>query len=147
MTTAPIGAGGAERPTERVTEPQRPEASLGDLFAEMGSELGSLFRQEIELAKTEARDEVRAASRAAALFGGAGIAGWMTLLFVSFAVAWWLDEAMDTGLSFAIVGVVWLIAALVMAASARARMKAVRALPETRRSMKEDMEWARAQKS
>ena len=53
-----------QRP-EIATTPKRPEASLGELVAEMTSELSTLFRQEVELAKVEARQEAsRARERA-----------------------------------------------------------------------------------
>ena len=72
-------------PSAREYEPQRSESSLGDLVTEMTDELSTLFRKEIELAKTEAREEVGHAGKAAALFGGAGLAGWLALLFLSLA--------------------------------------------------------------
>ena len=113
----------------------------------MTDELSTLFRKEIELAKTEAREEVGHAGKAAALFGGAGLAGWLALLFLSLALAWLIDQATNTAVAFAIVGVAWTIAALVLQSAARKRLANVRGLPETKRSIKEDMEWARAQKS
>jgi uncharacterized membrane protein YqjE len=129
------------------TEPKRPEASLGDLVSEMTSELSELFRKEVQLAKVEAREEAVRAGRAAAMFTGAGIAGWLTLLLLSLALAWLLDQELNTALSFLIVGVIWAIAAAVLFSSARSSARGIRGLPETRRSMKEDVEWARAQKS
>jgi hypothetical protein len=47
----------------RPTEPKRADQSLGELFKEMSSELGDLFRQEVQLAKLEATDEVRSRGR------------------------------------------------------------------------------------
>ena len=58
-----------------------------------------------QLAKVEARDEVRRAGKAAAMLGAAGLAGWLALIMLSFALAWLLDQALNTALSFAIVGV------------------------------------------
>jgi hypothetical protein len=136
-------AGTAQAPTE----PKRPEASLGELVAEITADLSTLFRKEIELAKTEARDELRTAGKAGALLGGAGLAGWMALVLLSLAVAWLLDQAMNTALAFAIVGVLWAAAAFVLQRSGRAALVGVRGLPTTRDTIKEDVEWAKAQKS
>ena len=36
-----------------AVEPMRPDASLGELFSEMTQNLGTLLRQEVELAKTQ----------------------------------------------------------------------------------------------
>src|ERR1700742_3339350 len=88
-----------------ATQPKRPEASLGELFSEMTSSLSELFRKEIELAKVEAREEVGRAGKGAAMVGAAGLAGWLALVMLSLALAWLLDQAMNTALAFAIVGV------------------------------------------
>lgn len=130
-----------------ATEPKRPEASLGELVSEMTSDLSTLFRKEIELAKTEARDELKQAGKAAGMFGGAALAGWLALLLLSLALAWWLDEAMHVAWAFAIVGVLWLVAAFILQRTGRAVLGRVRGLPTTRDTLKEDVEWAKAQKS
>jgi F0F1-type ATP synthase assembly protein I len=130
-----------------VTEPKRPEASLGELVSEMTSDLSTLFRKEIELAKTEARDELRHAGKAAGIFGAAALAGWLALLLVSLALAWLLDQVMNTALAFAIVGVLWAAAAFILQRSGQATLTRVRGLPTTRDTIKEDVEWAKAQKS
>ncbi len=129
------------------TQPKRPEASLGELVSEMTGELSTLFRKEVELAKTEAREELSQAGGAAAMLGGAALAGWLALVMLSFALAWLLAQALNTALSFAIVGVLWVIAAFILQRSGRSRMSRLRGLPETRETIKEDVEWAKAQTS
>ena len=57
------------------TQPKRPDASLGELLSDMTSDLSTLFRKEVELAKTEARDEIGRAGQAAAMVGVAGVVG------------------------------------------------------------------------
>jgi Putative Actinobacterial Holin-X, holin superfamily III len=129
------------------TEPKRAEASLGELVGEMTAELSSLFRKEVELAKTEARDELRQAGRAGGLFGGAALAGWLALLLLSLALAWLLDQALNTALAFAVVGVLWAVGAFILQRAGRGALSGVRGLPATRDTIKEDVEWAKAQKS
>ena len=92
----------------------------------MTSELSTLFRQEIELAKTEARDEAKKAGKAGAMFGGAAVAGWLALLLLSLALAWLLDQAMNTALAFAIVGVLWASRPLIFLRSGRATLPGAR---------------------
>ena len=134
---------------DTATQPKRPDQSLGELLSEMTGDLSSLFRKEIELAKVEAREEASHAGRAAALFGGAAIAGWLALLLLSLALAWLLDDEadLDRALSFAIVGALWVIAAFVMQRIARTKLAHVRGLPQTKETLKEDVEWAKAQTS
>jgi len=132
---------------ERPVAPKRDDQSLGDLFSEMTSDIGLLFRQEIELAKVETRDELKRVGRVAGAFGVAGLGAWMALLFLSLALAWLLDQAMNTALAFAIVGLVWTVVALVCAMNGKKQAAAIEPLPETRQSLKEDVQWVKAQKS
>ena len=130
-----------------ATQPKRPERSLGELFAEMTSEVSTLFRQEVQLAKTEAKDEASRAAKGVGMFAGAGVAAWLALLFVSLALAWLLDQAMNTALAFLIVGLIWVVAAAVLALVGKSRIKSVEPLPTTVQTIKEDVEWAKQQKS
>jgi uncharacterized membrane protein YqjE len=132
-----------------ATQPKRPELSLGDLVGELTSELSTLFRKEVELAKTEAREEASHAGKAAALLGGAAVAGWLALLMLSLALAWLLDDEaeLDRAVSFVIVGALWVIGAIILQAVGRNRLAKVRGLPQTKATIKEDVEWAKAQNS
>jgi Na+/melibiose symporter-like transporter len=113
----------------------------------MTSELSLLFRQEVELAKVEARQEASRAARAGSKLAGAGVAGLLAVLLVSMAAAWLLDQAMNRALAFLIVGVVWVIVGTVLLMTGRRDLKAIEPLPATRETIKEDVEWAKAQKS
>jgi uncharacterized membrane protein YqjE len=129
------------------TQPQRPDLSLGDLLGEMTTNLGNLVRAELDLAKTEAKEEIARAGKAASLFGGAGAAAYLALICLSAGLAWLLDQAMNTALSFALVGVLWLVIALVLLTSARQKVKGLEVLPVTKDTLREDVQWAKAQKS
>jgi uncharacterized membrane protein YqjE len=128
---------------DRPTEPKRPEASLGELFREMTAELSGLFRQEVELAKVETRQEVQRGAKGAAAMAVAGVAGFLAVLFVSLAVALLIAQGLNTALSFAIVGVLWAIAAAVLISVGRRKLRQVEPLPQTTQSLKEDVEWAK----
>ena len=130
-----------------VTQPLQPDRSLGELFGDMTTNLSTLFRQEIMLAKVEAKQEASRAGRGAAMLGGAGLAGWLALLFLSLGLAWLLDQAINTALAFAIVGVLWATGALVLAKIGQQRLKTVEPLPETITTLKEDVQWAKQQKT
>jgi len=141
-------AGARTTTTERApTEPKRPDRSLGELFSEMGEDLSTLFRKEIQLAKIEAKEEVSKAGKAGGMFAGAGVAGLLALIMVSFALAWLIDQALNTALSFLIVGIIWAIVGAILMSSAKKKMKDVDVLPQTKATIKEDLEWAKTQKS
>jgi uncharacterized membrane protein YqjE len=128
-------------------EPKAPELSLGELFSEMTSNLSTLMRQEVELAKVETKEEVARAGKAAGMLGGAAVAGHMALLLASFALAWLLDEWLHTALAFLVVAVIYGIVAAVLYSQGRQRLKQMQGMPNTTQSLKEDVEWARAQRS
>jgi len=128
-----------------ATQPRRPEATLGELFGEMTQNVTTLLRKEIELAKLETREEVSRVGRGAGMFAGAGLAAWLTLLFLSLGLAWLLDQAMNTALAFVIVGVVWGVVGAVLALRGKSEMKNVKPLPETVATVKEDVQWAKQQ--
>jgi F0F1-type ATP synthase assembly protein I len=131
-----------------ATQPKRPEASLGELLSEMSSDLSTLLRQEIELAKVEAKDEAKRVGKGAGMFGAAGVSGLLALILVSFAAAWLLDQAMNRALAFVIIGLIWGVAAAILAMSGKKQMKSASPpLPTTTQTIKEDVQWARTLKN
>jgi len=129
--------------TARPTEPKRPEQSLGELFKEMTSELSGLFRQEVQLAKVETRQEAQRAAKAGASMGVGGVAALLCITFLSTALALLLAQAMNDALAFAIVAVLWGIAAAVLVSIGRRKLRQIEPLPETTETIKEDMQWAK----
>src|SRR5690348_2769899 len=83
------------------------EVSVGELMSNVSRDLFTLLRQEIALAKAEIRVEAKKAGKATGMLGGAGFAGYMVLLFLSFALWWGLANAMDQGWAALIVAAVW----------------------------------------
>jgi len=127
--------------------PKQADRSIGELFGQFTSDLSTLMRKELELAKVEAKEEAQKAGKAAGMMGAAGLLGYLALTLLSFAAAWGLAEIMPEGFAFLIVAVVWAIVAAVLFMRGRREMRAVRPLPETQQSLKEDAEWARTQRS
>ena len=147
MSTSRQGQGQGQG-SSLQTEPKQAEKSLGELFGEMTSEVSDLMRKEVELAKVEIKDEVGRAGKAGGMFGAGALAGYLAILFVSLALAWLLDQAMNTALAFFIVGLLYGIAAAVLITRGREQMKHVDPVPrQTVETLKEDAEWVKAQKS
>jgi len=132
---------------QHATEPKQADKSLGELFGEMTADLSRLFRQEVELAKVETKEEVARAGRGAGMLGAAAIGAWLALLLLSLALAWLLDDVMNRALAFAIVGVVWAIVALILMTAGKKQLSSMRGLPVTAQTLKEDVQWAQHQKS
>jgi hypothetical protein len=114
----------------------RDERSVGELVSEVSRDLSTLIRQEVELAKAEATQSAKRAGKGAGMFGGAGVAGHMVLLFLSLALWWALGTLMGGGWSALIVAVLWAVVAAVLAARGRSEIKAVEGLPQTADSVK-----------
>jgi len=124
------------------------ERGLGELVKEMTSEFGELFRKEIELAKVETKEEAAKAAKTGGMFAGAGLAGWLAVIFLSFALAWALDAVMPRWLAFLLVGMVYAAAAAVLFLQGRKKAKTINPVPEqTVETLKEDVQWAKAQRS
>ena len=122
--------------------------SLTELLSAVTTDLTTLVRQELELAKVEAKEEATKAGKAAGMLAAGGVAAHMALLFVSIALAWFLDAVMPESLAFLLVGIAYGIAAAVLIKAGQTRMKQVNPKPEqTIDTLKEDAQWARAQKS
>ncbi|MFF1275960.1 phage holin family protein [Streptomyces marokkonensis] len=128
----------------RSPEPQEQERSAGELLSRVTSDLQVLFRQEVELAKAEIKEEGAKAGKAVGMFGGAGFAGYMVLLFLSLAAVFGLSSVMDDGWAALIVAALWAVAAAVLYRKGRTTMRTVSPKPEhTVQTLKEDAEWAR----
>jgi len=106
------------------------DKSVGTLLSEVTSDLSTLMRQEIELAKAEMKQEAVKTGKAAGMLGGAGFAGYMVALFASIALWWGLANKMDEGWAALIVAALWGIAGAVLYAKGRERMRAVHPKPE-----------------
>ncbi|MFF0205194.1 phage holin family protein [Streptomyces sp. NPDC005017] len=121
-----------------------PDRSTGELLSAVTSDLQTLFRQEVELAKTEIREEATKAGKAAGMYGGAGFGGYMVALFLSFAAVFGLANVIDAGWAALVVAVVWAVVAAVLYMKGRSQMREVSPKPEqTMQSLKEDAQWAR----
>ncbi|WP_322921467.1 phage holin family protein [Nocardioides renjunii] len=124
------------------------ERSLGEIVGDISTDLTTLVKKELELARTELKEEATKAGKGAGMLGGAGVAGLLALILGSFALAYLLDNWMPVELALLIVTLLWAIVGAVLAAKGRKELKnANPQLPETQQTLKEDAQWVKAQKS
>jgi len=134
-------------PTDRDARPDVEDRSLGDIVGEIAEDLSRLVRQEIDLAKTEAKQEVTKLGKGAGMLGGAGLAGHLLLLFGSVALMLVLGRVMPLDLAALIVAVIWAIVAAMLAATGRRQLKSFDPkLETTTQTLKEDVQWAKTLK-
>lgn len=105
--------------------------SVGQLLSDVSRDFSTLMRQEVALAKAEAKAEASKAVKGAGMLGAAGYAGHFVILFLSLAAWWALQGATHhTGLSALIVAIVWAAIAGALFVVGRGRLKAVNPKPE-----------------
>jgi hypothetical protein len=112
------------------------DRSLGDLISEVTADLSTLMRQELELAKAEVQQSASRAGKGAGMLGGAGVAGYFALLFLSIALWWAIGSATGLGWSALIVAAIWGIIGAVFYVTGRNALKSIRGLPTTADTVK-----------
>ena len=162
MTTGPgyPGAGdylGTDRPTsgasgtdyagrrQSADGPADPaDHSVGDLLGRVTTDLSTLMRQEVELAKVEIKEEATKAGKASGTLVGAGLVGLLVLVFLSLAVMFGLDHVLPIGWAALITAVLLGIVAAVLYVVGRRQLQRVNPKPEqTVETLKEDVQWAK----
>ena len=124
------------------SEDEVSSTSVGELIGNISNDLSTLFRQEVELAKAEIKQEATKAGKAAGMLGGAGFAGYLAVVLLSFALVFALGNVMDLGWAALIVGVIWAVIGAVLYANGRKKLKTVDPVPHrTVDTIKEDAQW------
>jgi len=118
------------------------QTSVGELIGNISNDLSQLFRQEVELAKVELKEEASKAGKAAGMLGAAAFAGYLVVMLLSAALVAALSNVMDTGWAALIVAVLWAIVGGVLYANGRKKLKTVDPMPRrTVDTLKEDAQW------
>ena len=138
--------------SERIGQEPSPDVSgrsVGELIAHVTNDLATLLNQELALAKAELRIEAGKAGKTAGAFGGAGVAGYFTLLFASWTLLFALHALFDSYTWAAlVVTLLYGILGAVLFVRARATAKTINPKPEvTVQTLKEDAQWAKTRKS
>ena len=98
MWDHPLRISGTPLPAIRHAAGSVADRSLGDLISEVTTDLSTLMRQELELAKAELQQSASRAGKGAGMLGGAAVAGYFVLLFVSIALWWAIGSGHRAGL-------------------------------------------------
>jgi hypothetical protein len=126
----------------------RDERSIGSVIGDAIANLQDIVRSEIQLAKTETREEAVSAMRASGMLIGGIIAALYALGLFLLAVAWGLAEFLDLWLALGIVFLVMAVIASVLIMVGKSRLSEIDPKPEqTIETLKEDVAWAKRQMS
>ncbi|HEY8200257.1 MAG TPA: phage holin family protein [Actinomycetota bacterium] len=122
------------------------ERSALTILKSIVEDLGTLIRMELRLAQQEILAGLVARGVGVGALAVAGVMALLGVIFLALAAAAALDLVMPAWASRLVVALVFLAVAGAGALFARGRIKAVPMIPEeTKRTIKEDVEWAKAQ--
>jgi len=126
-------------------EPAGDDQSLGDLVALAAKDVSQLIRYEIDLAKTELRDDVQRVGLAAALSGVAAFVACLVLVLLSIALAFGLVAlGIWAWAAFLIVSGVYVLLAVIALGIAYLRIRRLSGLSKTRKTVTEGLELLRS---
>lgn len=122
------------------------ERSIGELFGELASDLGTLVRQELALAKVELAHKATRAGKDVGRLAAGGAIAYAGLLAVLAALIGLLSEVVPWWAAALIVGVIVGIVGYSMLSGALSALKKADLTPQqTVETLKEDAQWAKNQ--
>ncbi|GEM_PF-337312 len=116
--------------------------SLGEVASDLIDNATTLIRQEVELAKVEAKQSASKAGKGAGMFAGAGVAALLGLIAATLALWWALAVLIGSsqepalGWSGLIVAVLWFVIAAILAMVGKKEFTRMRGLPRTAETVK-----------
>jgi hypothetical protein len=122
------------------------ESSLGELFTALTTDMTTLVRKEVELARTETVEKISKATRSVVYMVAGGMLAYAGLIGLIIAAIVALSNVMELWLAALIVGLVVIIIGAILLQSGRSMLQRLSIVPEkTVESIKESTEWAKEQ--
>jgi uncharacterized membrane protein YqjE len=119
---------------------------IGSLISGLLKDLQDLVRAEVQLAKTELKEDATEIGGAIGFIAGGALVGLVGFIFLMLALTYLLARWLELWVSALIVGAVLVIIAAALVASGRGKLSAANLKPEqTMATLKEDQEWAKQQ--
>jgi hypothetical protein len=124
------------------------QESVGSLISGLIQDLQELVRGEVQLAKTEIRDDAMTAGRALGSIAAGAFVGVTGFIFLMLGVTYLINKELEMWISAGIVGAVLAVISAVMISAGRKKLSESNFKPEqTIETLKEDREWAKQQMS
>jgi hypothetical protein len=134
---------------QRIPISQRPpeepdDRSIGELLRDLYQDTMTMVDRQIALAKREAVTAAQAVGRGVAIIGAGALVGLVGFIYLMLALVYGLSRVMPDWAAAGLVGLVLAIAGGVAVALGARRLKALsEPLPETRETLREDVQFAR----
>lgn len=135
----------SQRPTteDGHTGGGRTTKSAGQLMKEITEDLSALVRKEIELAKEEIGSSAKAKAKGAAIIAVAGVFALGALMFVLLSIRDGFDNFLWTWVADLATAAVLLVIGGIAALVARKKLATPISADLTKKTVKEDIEWAK----
>jgi uncharacterized membrane protein YqjE len=122
------------------------ERTMGELFSDLATEMKTLVRQEMELARTEISEIIARMMRDAAAIVAGGVVAMAAFLVFMAAAVLLLGLVIPYWASALVIGAVLAVVAFVLVQKGRKDLQRAHLTPEkTTESIKETAKWAKAQ--
>lgn len=121
------------------------QRSMLQIVGQVADDVGTLVRKEVQFARQEITEGATAKAKSGAAFAVAAVLGLFFVGFVAAAGAAKLAERMETWQAILIVAGVFLVMAVAAAVVGMVKMRTSMAPEKARQSIKEDLQWAKAQ--
>jgi len=139
-------SGLADRAVQRDLDRPISEPTLGDLFTSLTSDLTTLVRKEIDLARTETMEKVTGVTRNVVMMVAGGLVAYAGLIALIMAAIFLLNRSLSLWVSALIVGIVVVVVGVILLMVGKSSLGNMTVVPEkTVESMKENTEWAKEQ--
>lgn len=117
--------------------------SLGDTVTGIIEDIQNIVRGEVQLAKTEIKEDVGTLGKALGMIGAAAFLALVGFIFLMLGVTYLLNKSLEMWISAGIVGLALLIIGAVIGMIGKNQMQEANMVPDkTIESLKEDKEWA-----
>ena len=117
--------------------------SIPGLIKGLLDDARDLIREELQLARAEIREEVSALTTVGVVFAVAAVVGLLGAMLLSVALGGALAYALrwPAWAGYGVVAIVFLTAGWGLCLYGRAKLRLIRAIPETTDTMKENLSW------
>lgn len=119
---------------------------LGDTITGIIEDLQNIIRGEVQLAKTEIKEDAGKLGKALGMIGAAVFLALVGFIFLMLGVTYLLNKSIEMWMAAGLVGLVLLLIGAILAMRGKSQMQEANMVPDkTIESLKEDKEWASRQ--
>lgn len=117
--------------------------SLGDTVNGIIQDVQNIVRGEVQLAKTEIKEDAGKMGKALGMIGAAAFLALVGFIFLMLGVTYLLNKSLEMWIAAGIVGLALLIIGAIIGMTGKKQMQEANMVPDkTIESLKEDKEWA-----